>query len=56
MYVVPSTIAAEGPLEIMWLDIVACWPEFRVEVPITMSPLLGPLTMELPAISTGVEV
>ena len=53
---VPSTIAAEGPLEMMWSDMVAWWPEFRVEVPIMMSPLLGPLMTELPAISTGVGV
>lgn len=47
--------AFEGPLEMMWLDMVACWPERRVEVPIMMAPL-GPLMMELPAIRTGVGV
>ena len=47
--------AFEGPLEMMWLDIVACWLGSRVELPIIMSPL-GPLMMELPAIRTGVGV
>ena len=39
----------------MWPDMVACWPESRVEVPIMMLPF-GPLMMELPAIRRGVGV
>ena len=50
---VPSTIAAEGPLETRWPANVACWPGARVDEPMMMPPL-EPLTMELPATSIGV--
>ena len=52
---VPSTIAADWPLETMWPANVARWPGASVEVPMMMPPL-EPLTMELPATSTGVVV
>ena len=52
-WVVPSRTALEGPLEMMWPDRVACWPERRVEVPMMRLPL-GPLMIELPARRRGV--
>ena len=52
---VPSTIAADGPLDTTWPANVAFSPGASVEVPIMMPPL-EPLTMELPATSIGVIV